>query len=200
MTRPKPIEKEIILDPAKTIMSKTDPQGIIEYANEYFIEVCGYEEYELMGQPHNIIRHPDMPKIIFKMLWERLGEGKKMYAFVKNLAKDGRYYWVLAHFKSKYDKAGKIVSYFAFRKAAPKMAVLEIENLYKTLLLIEKNQGIETSEKYFLSLLEDKNVDYDTFILQLLKTDMPTLERYFAFSNKPETPKKKQGFLKRLFS
>ena len=197
--RPTPIDKEISLDPSKTIMSKTDPRGIIEYANEYFMEICGYEEYELMGQPHNIIRHPDMPKVVFKLMWERLHKGENIHALVKNLAKDGRYYWVLTNFETKYDEEGSIVSHFARRKAAPKMAVMEIESLYKKLLLIEKNQGAEVSERYFYGLLEDKNVGYDEFILDILKTDKRLLQKYFAFSNTPTLKKEKRGFFRRLF-
>lgn len=66
--RPEPTGREIKLDPNEIIMSKTDKKGIIEYANDYFMQICGYEEHELMGEPHNCIRHPLMPKIVFKIL------------------------------------------------------------------------------------------------------------------------------------
>ena len=94
------IDKEVTWDKTQVIMSKTNAFGIIEYANEVFVDVCGYEDYELMGQPHNIIRHPDMPKVIFKVLWENLKNGKNFHAIVKNLAKSGRYYWVITDFES----------------------------------------------------------------------------------------------------
>src|SRR6185436_12852508 len=92
------IDKEVTWDKTQVIMSKTNAFGIIEYANEVFVDVSGYEDYELMGQPHNIIRHPDMPKVIFKVLWENLKQGKNFHAIVKNLAKSGRYYWVITDF------------------------------------------------------------------------------------------------------
>ncbi|MEJ2469266.1 MAG: PAS domain S-box protein, partial [Campylobacterales bacterium] len=68
---PQPVDEEIKLDPKKYIVSKTDPKGIIEYGNDYFVEISGYKESELIGQPHNIIRHPDMPKVVFKLMWDR---------------------------------------------------------------------------------------------------------------------------------
>ena len=97
--KPVLVDKEVTWDKTKVIMSKTDAFGTIEYANEVFVDVCGYEDYELMGQPHSIIRHPDMPKVIFKVLWEKLKNGENFHAIVKNLAKSGRYYWVITDFE-----------------------------------------------------------------------------------------------------
>ena len=99
-----PESQEIKLDPKKYILSKTDTKGIIEYGNEYFVEISGYSEEELIGKPHNIIRHPDMPKIVFKLLWQRIKNREDITAVVKNLAKDGRYYWVMTEFDIKVDK------------------------------------------------------------------------------------------------
>jgi len=206
LVRPTPQEREIKLDPSKTIMSKTNSQGVIEYANEYFMEISGYEEYELMGQPHNVIRHPDMPKVIFKVMWERLHEGGNIHALVKNMSKDGRYYWVLTDFDTKFDAEGNIISHYARRKAAPGNAVFQIEKLYKTLKAIEDNQSAETAEKYFMGLLEEKGMTYDQYILELLEINNSNLNSYF-FDAKPQgqqtikssTPKKK-GLLKRMFT
>ncbi len=195
-------DREIKLDPSQVIMSKTDPKGIIEYANDYFMEICGYEEYELMGKPHNIIRHPDMPKIVFKLLWERLHKGENIHALVKNLAKDGRYYWVLTNFETKYDDEGNIISHYARRKAAPGNAIYQIEKLYKTLLAIEKNQSPETAEKYFYGLLEEKGMTYDQFILDLLNINEKGVKSYF-YNTAPKADQntsKKRGLFKRMFS
>ncbi len=191
------IDKEIILDPTRVIMSKTDPKGIIEYANDYFVEISGYEDYELMGQPHNIIRHPDMPKVIFKELWRRLAKGENIHALVKNRAKDGRYYWVLTDFETKYNEQGEIVSYYARRKAAPSHAVFQIEKLYKTLLSIEKTQSVNVSERYFFGLLEEKGMNYDQFILKILGVKEEDLNSYYA--TKKEVKAKKKGVFSRLF-
>jgi len=199
--KPKPIEKEIKLDPSKIIMSKTDALGVIEYANEYFMEISGYEEHELMGQPHNIIRHPDMPKLIFKMLWERLTEGENIHLLVKNLAKDGRYYWVLTNFETKFDEKGHVIYHYARRKAAPGNAIYEIEKLYKTISAIEKRQNPETAVKYFEGLLEDRGQTYDEFILNLLSITKESLNAYFgnAVTPKVKVEKKKKTLVDKLF-
>jgi PAS domain S-box-containing protein len=202
--KPMPIDKEINLDPNKTIMSKTDAKGVIEYANEYFIEISGYDEYELMGQPHNIVRHPDMPKTIFKLMWESLNKGENIHAFVKNLSKDGRYYWVLTNFEFKYDESGNLVSYYAKRKAAPRNAIFEIEKLYNTLRNIEARQGMNTAVNYVHGLLEDKKMSFNEYIFSLLNVDGETLKHYFnntkpeAQINSPE--EKKKGLFGRMFS
>ena len=198
LVHPTPQDSEIKLDPTKIIMSKTDSKGVIAYANDYFMEICGYEEYELMGQPHNIVRHPDMPKVVFKLLWQRLHKGENMYALVKNLAKDGRYYWVLTRFETKYNDDGKIVSHYSRRKAAPTNAIFQIEKIYKTLLSIEKSQNPQVAEKYFYGLLEEINQSYDEFILNLLGVTPNGLIEYFKDSSKQKTTKKK-GFFSRLF-
>ena len=88
-----PVNKEVAWDKSKTIMSKTDAKGTIEYVNQVFIDVCGYSEGELIGKPHNIIRHPDMPKTIFKILWDNIQKGINFHAIVKNMAKSGEYYF-----------------------------------------------------------------------------------------------------------
>ena len=198
--RPAPINKEIRLDPSKIIMSKTDAKGIIEYANDYFMEICGYDEHELMGRPHSVIRHPDMPRIIFKLLWDRLHKGENIHALVKNLAKDGRYYWVLTSFEAKYNNDGVLISHYSRRKAAPLEAVAHIEKLYKALLTIEKSYGMEVAGKHLLALFEQKNTNFDDFMLRVLKADQETLNIYFQESNTFHTKKiEKKGFWENLF-
>ncbi len=182
--KPTPIDKEIILDPKRVIMSKTNAKGIIEYANDYFVKICGYKEYQLMGKPHNVIRHPDMPKIIFKILWDRLHKGENIHAVVKNLAKDGRYYWVITNFETKFDDQGNILSHYSRRKAAPEHVVFGVSRLYKILLSLESNdKTLEKSLKYFENFFEYKNTTYDEFILDLIGTTESRLMEYF---NNPE--------------
>jgi len=198
--RPIPIDKEIKLDASRFIMSKTDPRGVIEFANDYFMEICGYEEFELMGQPHNIIRHPDMPKVVFKLLWQRLYKGENIHALVKNLAKDGRYYWVLTNFETQYNEEGEIICHIARRKAAPGNAVYEISKLYKKLRDIEDAQGAETAEKYFNGLLDDSRITYDQFILDILDVDKNVLIKYFENPLDKEKIEEKVGFWERIFN
>ena len=161
--------QEIILDPKRYIVSKTDTKGVITYGNDYFVEISGYVEAELIGQPHNIIRHPDMPKVIFKLMWDRIKAGDTIMALVKNEAKDGRYYWVVTEFESKKDKlTNKISGYTAFRKAAPRQAIESIESLYAKLREIEDVSGMEGAENYLIGFLEEKGLSYDEFIDRLV--------------------------------
>jgi PAS domain S-box-containing protein len=169
MKKPIPLEKEKKLDPKRYIVSKTDPKGIITYGNDYFVEVAGYSEAELIGKPHNIIRHPDMPKVVFKLMWDRIKQGRNIMALVKNLAKDGSYYWVVTDFEPKMDPiTNEPISYTAFRKAAPEKAVKAIIPIYKKLLDIEKQGGMQASENYLRGLLEEKGKTYDEFINELV--------------------------------
>lgn len=170
MIRPTPIDHEVILDSKKYIVSQTNPQGFIEYGNDYFIEISKYSEAELIGQPHNIIRHPDMPKIIFKMMWDRIKRGKNILALVKNLAKDGSYYWVITEFEPKRDAISRqILSYTAFRRAAPRDAIDKIEPIYKKLVELENSSGIQASESYLRGFLESKSMTYDKYIDEIVQ-------------------------------
>ena len=103
MKKPTPIDEEIQLDPKRYIISETDEKGKITFCNDYFMEVSGYSKEELIGKPHSIVRHPDMPKVVFKLLWETISQGKNINAVVKNLAKDGRYYWIFTEFETRRD-------------------------------------------------------------------------------------------------
>jgi len=162
MTKPTPIDEKIVLDPKRYIVSETDEKGKITYANDYFQEVSGYSEEELIGKPHSIVRHPDMPKVVFKLLWETIGAGKNINAVVKNLAKDGRYYWIFTEFEIRKDTdTGKIIGYHASRKKISRHVIEIIADLYAKLLEIEKSQGIEASEKYLISFLKEKGDDIE---------------------------------------
>ncbi len=100
---------------AEIIISRTDLKGIITYANHIFCEISGYDDHELIGKPHNIVRHPDMPKAVFKELWESLEKTGKWEGYVKNLRKDNGYYWVYASISGVY-KDGKLVEYKSLRR------------------------------------------------------------------------------------
>jgi PAS domain S-box-containing protein len=170
MTKSTPNDNEIILDSKKYIVSQTNPQGIIEYANDYFIKISKYSESEIIGQAHNLIRHPDMPKIIFKMMWDRIGKGQNILALVKNLAKDGSYYWVITEFEPKIDKKTKqILSYTAFRQAAPRTAIDTIIPLYKKLVSIENSEDMQASQKYFSEFLDKKGMTYNEYIDDIIQ-------------------------------
>ena len=194
------IDKEVTWDKTQVIMSKTNAFGIIEYANEVFVDVSGYEDYELMGQPHNIIRHPDMPKVFFKVLWENLKQGKNFHAIVKNLAKSGRYYWVITDFEIAKDENGVIVNYFGRRQAVPQEVIsLHIEPLYKKLLQIEAASGVEFSEKYLIGFLEEKKKSYVEYIKELIY-EHEKAQSKFAQYEEQDDEEEERGFFRRLFN
>jgi len=160
MTKPTPKDIQIELDPKRYIVSETDEKGKITFCNDYFIEICGYDKEELIGSSHNIVRHPDMPKVIFKLLWETISAGKNINAVVKNMAKDGRYYWIFTEFESRKDAdTDKIIGYTASRKTISKFVTQIISELYASLLKIEKSDGIEKSEEYLNNFLKEKGDD-----------------------------------------
>lgn len=160
MQKPTPVDIEIILEPKRYIVSETDEIGKITYCNDYFKEIAGYNDEELVGSPHSIVRHPDMPRVVFKLLWETISQGKNINAVIKNLAKDGRYYWVFTEFESRLDvDTKKTIGYTAHRKTVSKYILETVEPLYKELLKIEKEESIEASEKYLNDFIHQKGED-----------------------------------------
>ncbi|WGH76159.1 PAS domain-containing protein [Tenacibaculum tangerinum] len=167
-TRPVPINEERVWDKTKTIKSKTDEVGTITYVNNVFIDVSEYSKEELMGQPHNILRHPDMPKIIFKTLWDNLKKGNNFNAVVKNLTKTGKYYWIVTNFDIFKDASGTPTSFLGARSSVPDPVVEVIAPLYEKLIEVEASGGMEESEKYLKEYLADKGGNYISFIKKLL--------------------------------
>ena len=106
-----------------------------------------------------------MPKIVFKLMWDRIKKAQNIMAVVKNLAKDGSYYWVVTEFEPKVDPiTNEIISHTAFRKAAPQKAIEAVTPIYKKLIEIEKEGGMEASEKYLRGFFEEKGITYDEFV------------------------------------
>ncbi len=191
--KPVPINEEIPLVPFKTIMSKADPKGIIEYANDYFVEISEYKEWELMGQPHNVIRHPDMPKAIFKILWDRLKNKQNIHAIIKNLSKSGRYYWVVTDFKWKEDENGNVTHYYSRRKAIPEKVKLYMDSFYAKLRALEQKGGMEASLAYLEGFFEDMGKTYDEFILDLFGLSESQLMEYLRAEISDEEMLKGKG-------
>jgi len=136
MEQPTPRDEEYKFDEG-LIVSSTDLKGIITYANRKFCEIAGYQKDELVGKNHNIIRHPDMPRAAFKALWDTLHEGKEWSGIVKNLRKDGRYYWVYSHITPIIEN-NNIIGYSAARRPAFSTEVEAVKPVYKEML--EKEQ------------------------------------------------------------
>jgi PAS domain S-box-containing protein len=151
------------------IVSKTDTKGKITYGNEIFIKMSGYSEKELLGAPHNILRHKDMPKIVFKLLWDRVKNKESINAYVKNLTKNGDYYWVFANVTASLDSNGAIVGYYSVRRKPSEKALRIIEGLYRELLAEEVNKGVDASYALLNSKLIESGKNYDEFVLSLQK-------------------------------
>lgn len=166
--RPVPVNEEIDWDKSKTIKSKTNSKGIIDYVNDVFLDVSEYSREELIGKPHNIIRHPDMPKAIFKTLWDNLSEGTNFNAVVKNMTKSGKYYWIVTNFDIFKDSSGKPVSFMGVRTAVPSEVVNIIAPLYEKLLEIEAADGMEASVAHLSSFLADNGGSYGAFIKKIM--------------------------------
>ena len=167
--RPTPIDKEVGWNKSQVVISETDVYGRITNVNDVFCNVCGYSPEEMIGQPHSIIRHPDMPQLVFKLLWDNLKVGNNFIGVIKNLAKSGEYYWVITDFEMRRDATGNITHYIARRKSVPK-AVIEnyVAPLYETLLKLEKVGGMELSSRFFKNYLAKQGKDYIDFIIDVM--------------------------------
>lgn len=158
--------KEVTFDEHTLLVTKTDTNGKITYANRAFIDIVKMQEEELVGQPHNIVRNPDTPKAVFKLLWDYLKEGKEINAYVKNSCKDGSYYWVFANVTPSYFE-NKVVGYHSARRKPTQKSLDIIKPLYKTLIDLEKRGGVDASLKKIEEILKEKGMEYDEFILSI---------------------------------
>lgn len=168
-----PTANEIVLREDDIIVSKTDLKGRITYANQTFCRIAGYTESELMGQPHSIIRHPDMPRAVFKLLWDTIAEGREIFAYVKNMAKNGDSYWVFAHVTPSYDMNHNIIGYHSNRRC-PDRNIIEnaIVPIYAATLQEEKRrrngqQALAAGFGFLVNFLKSKNTTYDELIFSL---------------------------------
>jgi len=149
------------------IVSKTDTKGKITYVNKIFMDMAEYSENELLGKPHSIIRHPDMPKAVFKLLWDMVQNKQEIFAFVINKTKNGNDYWVYANITPSYDKNHNIVGYYSVRRMPNPSALEIIKPLYKSMIDAEKTGGINTGTKLLTDLLYEKGVSYNELIISI---------------------------------
>jgi PAS domain S-box-containing protein len=134
----RPTGRERTFGVDRIIVSKTDCKGHVTYANDVFLEISGFTEEEILGQPHNVIRHPDMPRCVFQLLWETIESGREIFAYVLNMAKNGDHYWVLAHVTPTFDAGGAIVGYHSNRRSPEASVLAKVRPLYQGLLAEEK--------------------------------------------------------------
>ncbi len=164
-----PTNKEVVLNEEDFIVSKTDLKSKILYGNRIFIKMSGYSEEELLGKPHNILRHPDMPRCAFKVLYDHIQNGKEWFGFVKNLRKDGGYYWVFANISPTFDTNEKIVGYYSVRRKPIDTFKSVIEPLYQHLKSIEETSGMEAAVNEVNKFLESKKMSFNEFMIKIQK-------------------------------
>lgn len=166
-----PTNQEIIFPEDKILTSKTDTKGIITYVNTLFCDISGYKESELIGQQHNIIRHPDMPRVIFKLLWDALENKREFNTYIKNLTKDGNYYWVFANVTPNVSPDNEILGYYSVRRKPDPEKLSFFKNLYSELLDIEhqssSQDAIDKSLYKLNSTLNVREMGYEEFVLSI---------------------------------
>jgi PAS domain S-box-containing protein len=166
-----PTNHEIVMRDDDFIVSKTNAKGLLTYGNEIFIEFSGFPEVELLGKQHNIVRHPDMPRAVFKLLWDTLKAGNEFNGYVKNMSRDGSFYWVYANVTPSYAADGSLLGYYSVRRKPRKDALDFIKNIYRDMLAAENKSSTKdatnVSSKLLTDLLINKEVSYEKFILTL---------------------------------
>lgn len=166
-----PTGREVFFGDEEIIVSKTDLKGHITYANEVFVRISGYSERELIGAPHSLIRHPLMPRAVFKLMWDTIQRGQEIFAYVINQCKNGDHYWVLAHVTPSLDIQGRITGYHSNRRCPDRGAVQTVMPLYSEVLAAEQRRGGHEGLADGTKLLGDKlaalNVSYDEFAWSL---------------------------------
>lgn len=161
----------------QVIVTKTNLKGHITYANEVFQSISSLTEQECIGAPHNLIRHPDMPRCIFKLLWETLQDGREMFAYIVNRATNGDHYWVHAHVTPSFNDAGEVIGYHSNRRRSdPQIVQQYIEPLYARLRDEERRhespkQAIAASTEMLRAELASIGLEYDEFVCTLGQID-----------------------------
>lgn len=164
------MEREVFLEPDDLIISKTDLKGKITYVNRTFMKISKFYEKDVLGKPHNIIRHSDMPRGTFKLLWDTLHRGEEWFGFVKNRTADGNYYWVFANVNKGFEY-GKHVGYYSVRRAAPRHAVALMSELYAKMRAVESRHSDSRAPQASLDMLmehvRNEGMTYEKFVLNL---------------------------------
>ncbi len=180
---PKNIESPFEID--ELFFSITDPKGVIQTGNDVFIRVSKMQKEELIGKPHNVIRHPDMPRAIFKAVWQTIQAKKPFVGYVKNMAKDGTYYWVLAAIYPVVNKEGKIEKYISLR-LKPSSKIFEmIPNFYKEILEYEYKHGMDEALEYLQKRLKEMGFSsYEEFAKKAFFAEIQSREEILAQNQK----------------
>jgi PAS domain S-box-containing protein len=168
-------DKETIVGEFDLLVTKTDAKGRLTYASSAFQKIAELTEEELLGQPHNIIRHPDMPRAIFYHLWSYISKGEEVFAFVKNRTSSGGYYWVLAHVTPiTRIESGEIYGYHSSRRRMPNHVRSDVEALYARLRDVEasidhpKKAAMEAHKVLLQEIGAQSSTDYTKWLFNLI--------------------------------
>ncbi len=171
-TRVTPTGVERTFSSDEIIVSKTDLRGFLTYTNDVFLRMSAYTEDEVIGRPHNVIRHPDMPRSVFKLLWDTLQDGRELFAYVVNLASDGAHYWVLAHVTPTKTPNGDIIGYHSNRRTCDRAALETIKELYAELVAEERRhqhppEALAAGTRLLEAKLEAAGMTYEEYVWSL---------------------------------
>jgi len=167
-----PTGVERTFDEDEIIVTKTDLRGVLTYANSVFLRISALTEAEAIGKPHSVIRHPDMPRAVFKLLWDSLKNREELFAYVVNLASDGAHYWVLGHVTPSFDARGTVVGYHSSRRKPERSAIIAASELYSRLRAEERRhsgsrEALDASWRMLQSVLSERGQTYDEFVWDL---------------------------------
>lgn len=171
----KPTGRETFFPASELIVSKTDLKGRMTYVNRLFCKMACFGEAELIGQPHSLIRHPDIPRSVFKLLWDTVEAKREIFAYVKNMAATGDHYWVFAHVTPSYDAQGKLSGYHSNRRVPPPDLIkTTIAPLYAEVLAIEKRhvngkEALAAGTKALTDFVASQKVSYDELVFSLAR-------------------------------
>ena len=170
MIQPTGIESPYTVD--ELIVTKTDLKGRITYANDVFLRLSKYPTGEVIGAPHSLIRHPSMPRCIFKMLWDSIQAKKEIFAYVVNLAQNGDHYWVFAHVTPTLDAQQNVIGFHSNRRKPEPAQVERIKSIYQKLVTEEdrhadRKEGLKRSYEMLMGMLKEKGLEYDEFVFSI---------------------------------
>jgi PAS domain S-box-containing protein len=167
-----PTGRERAFSPDDIIVSKTDATGHLTYVNDVFLDVSRFDEADLIGRPHNVIRHPDMPSAVFRLLWEEIQAGREIFAYVVNVAADGAHYWVLAHVTPTFGTGGQVVGFHSNRRTATPGALVHVVPVYARIRRAElaagrRSEAVLAGTAELDAVLAEADTTYDRWVWSL---------------------------------
>ncbi|WP_419900884.1 PAS domain-containing protein [Roseomonas sp. USHLN139] len=166
--RSRPTGRESAFADNEIIVTKTDTAGRIRYANPVFLRVSALKLEETLGRPHSIIRHPDMPRAIFRLMWDTIRDRQEFFGYILNLAKNGDHYWVFAHVTASFGRDGSIVGFHSNRRRPSTSQVSAISSIYADILAAERrhsspSQALAAGSEALNELLSKRRMRHDEF-------------------------------------